>query len=73
MPLPRSYMDVGAGVYPSRFLRIRSRMIPARTSKSIKPSEIARPIRITKTKGMFFPAKKVSNVNIQERNDMAYH
>lgn len=49
MPLPRSYMDVDAGVYPSRFLRIRSRMIPEATRIRMSASAMARPMRTTKT------------------------
>ena len=51
MALVLSYMDVGAGMYPSRFFRKRSSKRPASTSRSIKPSEIASPINTTKTKG----------------------
>lgn len=58
MPLPRSYMEVGAGVYPSRFLRMRSRMIPEATRIRMSASAMARPIRTTKTSAKCFSVEE---------------
>lgn len=60
MPLCLSKLLVGAGLYPSRLLRIRSASTPLSTRRNIKPRDIASEIRTMNPFAMLPPVKFVS-------------
>lgn len=53
--LALSYMLVGAGMYPSRFRRTRSAMMPATTRRKISARDMAKPISTMKPRARWPP------------------